>query len=496
MQGFASSTPPLVAEATKKFAGKSLADAREAALGASETLKDFWQQAKVSTENVTVFGEGLGPDDNEQRYAKVEAEAQGAFARIKAIKEGETAEERNQLRIDAINADRGGESKVDSGKLKQALTELGIVPTDRPQPWQAVAKKFREAVYGGLSPIKPGEYSENAVLHRLMTGKLTVTGVGDSIFRQAAGDASYSPGTTATGGTNIWSPRDQSRVVELLRGTQYPNVLDQLTVIPWGFERYSYLEEDSIAPSDDGTAAQPLEQYPQEDGHTTPQEYQFHETEKSVTVRDMVAYSRLTEHLLRYAPEFEQRVMMRIMRNLQRHIEFALLHGDGTEMNTSAGRIQGLLENAGTTVQPAAASLVSGTRDYGIDYITRSRAEILKDAGAAMTFIVMHVDDWKELITARTNQDILVMNETMMPAGATLVVTDTITAKTVLVGDGTETVVPFGPDMMMDATKTARSQDFEKQIVTVRGTAYFNQAVLRPKAFHTITSWEAKNEKA
>ena len=496
MQGFASSKPEYVDEAVKEFAGKSEAEAREAGIKAGEILNTFWEQTKLQPDfkGVTVFGDGLSNEEVTERYAKVEAEAQGAHKRLQVIKSTETEQEKNDLRLEVFRSERDGTPTQEA--IRRTLKEMGVEARSETQAVKSPIAQFADMAYSDLSPDGPqGSYDSKAVLAKFTHGSMKLKGAGHDIarsFQLAAGDAAIPRGTVGAGntagggGSPTWSPRDLSRIVEGIRGEQYVPLMSLIGMLPWGYEMYKYLEENGTV---NDPAAGPLEGYPTRAG-IVGTELQYEETEKSVTVRDFLVFTRITEHMLKYDQAFVNRVERRQVRDVLRRIDSQILNGDGTETNTAAGRIQGLLEGAGNTNQKAAGAVPRGTYEYGVDYIVRTRGDLLKNAAAVPSFCVMNVDDWAKHITARTNFGMLLNEAERSIGGMTLVPTDLIAEKTVLVGDGSECTGLFGPDLEMDMTKNARNNDFEKAIVTIRTTAYFNQAIFRPGAFHTVKVFE------
>ena len=496
MQGFASSKPEYVEAAIKEYSGKSLEEAKADGIKAGEILNKFWEQTKLQPDfkGVTVFGEGLGNEEVTERYAKAEAQAQGCHARIKAINEAQTAEDRNELRLEVFKAERAGNPT--KAAIRKTLEEMGIEARTETAVVESPIARFADLAYKDLAKDGPHDtYDETAVLSRFSQGKLKVKGAGHDLaksFQLAAGDAAIPRGVKAEGGGSpTWSPRDLTRIVESLRGEQYPPIISLIGSTPWGYEMYKYLEEDSTV---NAPSAGPAEGYPTKDG-IVGAELQYHEVEKTVTVRDFLVFTRFSHHMLKYDMEFVNRVERRQVRDLLRRIDYQILNGNGAAANDASGKINGLIENASTQAQPAEAAVNDGVFEYGVDYIVRARGNLLKDAGATPTFVVMPVDHWARHITVRTNFGMRVNEQERMVGGMTLVPTDLMeNDNTVLIGDGNECTGLFGPDLEMDMTRTARTSDYEKGIVTVRTLAYYNQAIFRPKAFHTITAYNSRVE--
>ena len=509
MQGFASSKPELVQAAIAEYAGKSREEARTAGIEASERIEKFWEQAKLNPDfkGVTVYGKGLGNEEVTERYAKDEAQAQGALARLKALDEAEAADSKNELRLEAFKRARAdsnggdGNGPVDKSVLRKALEEIAHedsgVGIRSLAGMKSPIARFSSEIYGEMDGEKMESgvtvYKPDSVLRRFATGPMTLKGAGHDmgrVFELAAGDAAIPRGVANEGGGSpTWSPRDLTRIIEGIRGQQYPSVASQIGTTMWGYEQYPYLEETSTVNDPAGTGIE--EGYPTKDG-IAGDELQYTEAQKTVTVRDLLVFTRIVEHMLKYDMEFVNRVEMRQILDLRRRIDRQIINGTGVEANDQTGRIQGLLENAGSTAQPLAAAVTSGEYQYGVDYIKRVRAAILKGAAGTPTFVVMNVDDWGEFTSVRTNFGMRVHDDDFRVAGMNLVPTDLIESEVCLVGDGNLATGLFGPDLEMDISKTARTGDYEKAICTVRTKAYFNVAIFRNAGFHKITDFDSR----
>ena len=482
-------TTEMVAEAVKEFEGKSLAETRTAALKDVETMDQYIVETHGDDAKATVFGKGLTAAENVERHQKLDARIQAAEKRIGVLK----AQERNKTRKAAIEmaGENWGNIPHDTSEAQRAAQEGGT----RLVQSNGFATLLANRVFkkGAFPDSDVQCKSEVALRMKELDGAL-IEGVGANMLglrqvgpqRLASGDAARGNADPPLGpaldegGAPFFRPRDESRVVEKIIGQQYQELLPLLPSEEFGRDAYKYMAEDTndFAVAEgregkDGQAANLIE---------------FHESEKTVIMTEIRVATRMTYNIIRFMPGFWNRAQTRLVRYMRRRVETQLLQGDGAGNN-----IQGMLQNAPDTAMTAAGTIPSGDREFGSDYIIRERGAIMK-AGGMMNLVVIHVDDFYNMLTARTRYDLRdatpdMLGSALLPTNVDWVVTDKIPAGTVLCADRNECIVPFAPNVMVETTQDGRSQDREKGIWTMVVCGNYQLAILRDACFQKVTSF-------
>lgn len=197
-----------------------------------------------------------------------------------------------------------------------------------------------------------------------------------------------------------------------------------------------------------------------------------------ITVAHFIPASR---QVLSDSPMLEGFIRQRLSYGLMYNIEDQILNGDG-----SSGQLDGLLNNA--TAVPTSASGTDTKVDVVRNLITQLQISEYMAGGA----VVLNPADWGDIETVKTSDNAYVWANPANQAqprlwGLPVVVTNSITAGTVLVGDFMACGAVYDREAMTIEASREHSDNFTKNMVTILAEARLALAVHRTSALKKAT---------
>lgn len=203
-------------------------------------------------------------------------------------------------------------------------------------------------------------------------------------------------------------------------------------------------------------------------------------TDKTVMVRNIAHYVKVSRQMLADAPYFASTVDGQLLYGVARKEDHEILHGDN-----AAGHLWGILPQA--TALPA--TTIAGIL-YSADQVAAAIAYLVS-IGFAPTAIVLNPLDWASMQIAKTAQGVYILGgppAANAPAtlwGLPVVTTGEMTAGTFLVGAFPPNATLYDREAATVEIAYENEDDFIRNMVTMRCEERIALAVFRPQAFVT-----------
>jgi HK97 family phage major capsid protein len=273
--------------------------------------------------------------------------------------------------------------------------------------------------------------------------------------------------TFTTSGATVTGYDRQPGVITL--GTQRPSVADLLARGQTTQNTIRYLQEDTFTNAATTVA----------EGGTKP-EASFDTSEVDAPVRKIAVTAKVTDEIFNDFPAIASYIDERLPLMVVMAEDAQLLTGDGNAPN-----LTGLLNVSGILTQAKGA-------DPTPDAVYKAMVQIMATGFFMPDGAVFHPLDWQDVKLLRTADGMYIWGSPADAApdriwGLNVVITTAITQNTALVGAfklGAQ--IFYRQGITVEATNT-NSDDFVKNLITIRAEQREALAVYRPKAFCTVT---------
>jgi HK97 family phage major capsid protein len=273
--------------------------------------------------------------------------------------------------------------------------------------------------------------------------------------------------TFTTSGATVTGYDRQPGVITL--GTQRPSVADLLARGQTTQNTIRYLQEDTFTNAATTVA----------EGGTKP-EASFDTSEVDAPVRKIAVTAKVTDEIFNDFPAIASYIDERLPLMVVMAEDAQLLTGDGNAPN-----LTGLLNVSGILTQAKGA-------DPTPDAVYKAMVQIMATGFFMPDGAVFHPLDWQDVKLLRTADGMYIWGSPADAApdriwGLNVVITTAITQNTALVGAfklGAQ--IFYRQGITVEATNT-NSDDFVKNLITIRAEQREALAVYRPKAFATVT---------
>jgi HK97 family phage major capsid protein len=273
--------------------------------------------------------------------------------------------------------------------------------------------------------------------------------------------------TFTTGGATVTQYDRQPGVVVL--GTQMPSVADLLSPGQTTLNTVRYIREDTYT-----NAATTVSE-----GGTKP-EATFDTSEVDAPVRKIAVTAKVTDELFADFPAIRDYIDQRMPLMVQQTEDTQLLTGDGNAPN-----LLGILNTVGILTQAKGA-------DPTPDAVYKAMIKVMSTGYFMPDGAVFHPLDWQDVKLLRTSTGEYIWGNPADAApdriwGLRVAITTAMTQNTALVGAfklGAQ--VFYREGIRVEATNT-NSDDFVKNLITIRAEQREALAVYRPTAFSTVT---------
>ena len=520
-------SPPenVMVQARKDVAALGEKELREEILDVSRKTRDVLKESgsEINWSSVT----SLKGTDEEKCETVQTWQAKGAAAneRLTELLRKSVVTDRNEQRIEAIEAlnNANGINKETADRMVKNLREqiLGVTGHGTRRN---IGLELANKVHEGYERPVHGDNGDFIKRHFMSQGNAAVLDdAGLPHVLNAAMSTDVGSGALE-GGFQVIAPVSD-RVIDLVR--RQLEVVNLFPRIEVPYPQYIYMmERGSLVNVKDNNLPFTLESKAGISG--TQLSYRW--TREIVEVRELMVFAKVTGQQLSYVPTLQGRINNNMIYDALRRLDWQLLNGSG---DTNAGgdgggtigtpeersltpgtpnemkQLKGLLDYLGTdqtfaldgTAATATSQLGStfAANDviYASDIFGYMIEDIMEKGGATMEFCLMNPRNWTEISNLRDDNGVRLIGDEQTRAvpsliGIPITQTPAIPKGTIVGGSRAWAEVPFmnGIDLAMT---DVHSDDFLKNLITIRLMLRAALAVLRPMAFKEVTGFAAKS---
>ena len=452
-----------------------------------------------------------GTDEEKcEAVQKKQAYASAAMKRLNELKNKSILSDRNEQRIEAIEAAQNG------GDISES-TANAIVKALRNQVAGVsegnanVGRAFANAIHEDYTAPMGFDGGTAIKHHWLRKGPIQLKNVGlNDVVRTAHNAMSTALG--ADGGFQVIPPASDTVVDNVRRQLEFVNLFPRVEV---PYPQYIYMKEDlGLVDATGNNLPFTVEN---KDGIAGTQ-VQYRWVKEVVEVRELMIYSKVTGQQLSYIPTLQGRINNNMVYDALRRLDGQIINGaaatspgeigtpEAPAAGTNTSQLKGLNAFLGaneTIAMPATAVQANALTDggfaandsfNGLDIIPFMIKDVMELGGAGMDFLAMNPTVWARISIMRDANGIRLIGDEQTrstPALTGIPVTQSpvIEEETVFGGSRNWAELPFmnGTDLAMTDT---HGEDFLANLITIRLMLRAALAVLRPSAFKKVTGFK------
>ena len=421
------------------------------------------------------------------RLAELQARGHQITAELGALQDAESRSDEQESRVDALLAELN-----DLGPRLVRERELAGAVARRSEYTDPVGRPAQTGGEGRqVDRRSPGrrfaESDELRAAHRHPKGHSDPVAVGSFFAGRYFGDDEIEQRAVVHSGTAPASMLLPQVVPGVMRGIEPALVMrDVISNSRTDSDTVTFMSEASFT----NAAAEVAEATSVSTGLKPESAITF--TEQSVYVKTIAHWIPITRQMVQDIPAMQGYVDGRLRIGLERREDNQILNGDGTGAN-----LTGILATSGIQVLDGAYFTASPVANVGaevenVNRVLRAKTKVATTGQAQATFVCMNPADYEAIqTTSDANRNYLFAGPSSGAAVPTLwglpvVQSQNITAKTALVGDGTQATLY---DRMQAQVLTAdqHSDFFTRNLLVLLAEERLALAVYRPTAFVKLT---------